>query len=82
MTELVGYAGMVVGVLFMAPQVYHSWKTKSVADLSWLMLFLYLLNTILWFTYGVLIGSAPLVLTNILAFAVAGSEMTLKVYYE
>lgn len=42
--EIFGYAGTVTGVSFMIPQVYRTYKTKSVEDISWGMLVLFFLN--------------------------------------
>ncbi|TSC86455.1 MAG: hypothetical protein G01um10148_441 [Parcubacteria group bacterium Gr01-1014_8] len=33
--DLFGYAGTLTGISFMIPQVYHTYKTKSVEDISW-----------------------------------------------
>ena len=53
--ELFGYTGMVVGTLVFVPQVYKTYHTKSVEDISWGMLVLLVLNCVSWFstdTYG------------------------------
>lgn len=80
-TEALGYAGMVTGVSFMVPQVYKSYKTKSVEDLSWGMLALLYLNTVFWFLYGILLGAVPLLLTNGIALVTNTVLITLKVRY-
>ena len=78
---LFGYAGMITGVSFLLPQVYKTYKTKSVEDLSWGMLALFFLNCVFWTTYGVLLGSLPLVLTNGTALVVNLALITLKIRY-
>lgn len=65
----------------MLPQVYKSWKTKSVGDISWGMLALLTLNNIFWFLYGFLLGSLPLMLTNAIGFVVVSVQIVLKVRY-
>lgn len=79
--DFFGYAGIFTGVAFMVPQVYKSWKTKSVGDLSWGMIALFFLNCIFWFTYGFLLGSPQLMLANGAAFLVSIAQMTFKVQY-
>ena len=79
--ELFGYAGMVTGVSFLLPQVYKTYQTKSVEDLSWGMLGIFFLNCIFWSTYGFLIGAVPVILTNTAALAVNLALITLKVLY-
>lgn len=36
------------------PQVIKSWKSKSVNDLSWLMIVVHMLANICWLGYGIL----------------------------
>lgn len=76
-----GYAGTFTGVSFMIPQVWRTWKTKSVEDLSWTMLVLFLFNCFFWFMYGVLLGRLPLMLVNGMAFFVTSLQITLKFLY-
>ncbi|RJR14033.1 hypothetical protein C4585_01005 [Candidatus Parcubacteria bacterium] len=79
--ELFGYAGMVTGVSFLIPQIYKTYQTKSVEDLSWGMLSMFFLNCIFWSTYGILIGALPIVLTNLCALVVNITLITLKIRY-
>lgn len=79
--ELFGYAGMVTGVSFLIPQVYKTYQTKSVEDLSWGMLSIFFLNCVFWSTYGMLIGALPIVLTNVAALIVNITLITLKILY-
>ena len=76
-----GYAGTFTGVSFMLPQVWLTWKTKSVEDLSWTMLVLFLFNCFFWFMYGFLLGRLPLMLVNGIAFFVTSFQITLKYLY-
>lgn len=80
--DLFGYAGTVTGVTFMLPQLYRSWRTGSVDDLSWWMLILYFINTMLWLAYGLAIWALPLVLTNVLSMMVAFVQLYLKARYD
>lgn len=79
--EIFGYAGMAAGVSFMLPQVWKSYRTKSVEDISWGMLALLTLNNVFWFLYGFLLGSLPLMLTNAIGLGVVSVQITLKVRY-
>lgn len=78
---LFGYAGTLTGVTFMIPQVYRTYITKSVEDLSWGMLVLFFLNCVFWLTYGILESAFPVALTNAIALAVTIIQITLKVLY-
>jgi len=79
--DLFGYAGTITGVSFLIPQVYKTYRTKSVEDLSWGMLGIFFLNCVLWSTYGFLTDALPIILTNIVALAVNVTLITLKVRY-
>ena len=79
--ELFGYAGMVTGVSFMFPQVYKTYRTKSVEDISWGMLVLLVLNCFFWFLYGFLGDSVPLILTNSISLFVVSVLIVLKIRY-
>ena len=76
-----GYAGMVTGVSFTLPQVYKTYRTKSVEDISWGMLVLLVLNCVFWFSYGYLQDSLPLLLTNGLSLFVVSVLIVLKIRY-
>ena len=79
--DIFGYAGTITGMSFMIPQVWKSWRTKSVEDVSWAMLLILFTNSILWVTYGALIGRMPLVLSNSVTFVVVITLMSLKHHY-
>ena len=79
--DLFGYAGTVTGSSFMIPQVWKSWRTQSVEDISWLMLGLFFLNSIFWFMYGFFLGSIPLMLSNGIVSVVVLTQVSLKILY-
>ncbi len=79
--DVFGSAGMAAGVSFMLPQVYKSWKTKSVEDISWVMLILLVLNCVAWFSYGYLLASVPLMFTNGIGFVIVSVQVFFKLRY-
>jgi len=81
LTTVIGYAATVVGTSLMLPQVYKSYRTKSVADVSWGMVIMYFLNCALWLSYALLISATPLAITNALALVVSAVQATLKLKY-
>ncbi|MFC1616376.1 SemiSWEET family sugar transporter [Patescibacteria group bacterium] len=80
-TEIIGYSAAVIGTSLMLPQVFKSLKSKSVQDLSYLMLILYFLNCLLWASYGFLIYAIPVIICNLLALAISIFQLGLKVKY-
>ncbi|MDH7593200.1 MAG: SemiSWEET transporter [Methanomicrobiales archaeon] len=60
--------GMVAGFLTTAsfvPQVIRTWKRGSADDLSYGMLFLFLVGLGLWLIYGLILESLPIIVANI-----------------
>ena len=81
MTEIIGYLATAVGTCLLMPQVYKTYRTRSVEDLSWGTIILYFLNCSLWLMYGLLIASIPLTLCNSIALVVSVVQIVLKIQY-
>jgi MtN3 and saliva related transmembrane protein len=77
-TEIIGYIAAVFGTALMLPQVYKSYKTKRVNDISISMLIVYILNCTSWEIYGILIHSMPVIICNLLALIIGIFQMVLK----
>ena len=80
-TNLIGYLAATVGVCIMLPQLIKSLKTKSVKDVSLLMLIFFILNDVLWLTYGILIKSYPVIVANNIGLMIVFAEFILKLKY-
>jgi MtN3 and saliva related transmembrane protein len=64
LSEIVGYIATAFTVLAFIPQVWQVLKTRKTKDIS-LATFLFLLaGAMAWFTYGILLNSAPIIITN------------------
>jgi len=79
--DIFGYAGIFTGVSFMLPQVYRTYKTKSVEDISWGMLLLFLANCLVWIGYGILLPAFAALVTNAIALVVVLFQIVLKFAY-
>jgi MtN3 and saliva related transmembrane protein len=80
-TGIIGTLAAVIGTSLMLPQVIKSFRTKQVAGVSWLMLFLYFLNCALWLAYGILIVSIPLVVCNGIGSGIGLIQLCLHKHY-
>ena len=80
--EMVGYIGGVMSSISFLPQVLKIWKTKSAEDLSMLTLIFLTSNITLWLTYGVLIDSTPLWLTNAIVLAMVLCLIYFKIKFK
>ncbi len=67
-TNVIGYLGSFLTCVTFVPQVLQSWKTKSVGDLSTLMICIVITSTLVWLWYGVRIKSGPVMVANTIVF--------------
>jgi len=79
--DIVGYAATVIGTSLMLPQLFRSWKTKRMKDVSAGTLTLYFLNCASWGVYGVMIGAVPVVVANGLGFLISCALLGMKLRY-
>lgn len=81
MIQYLGYfAGSLTVVAFL-PQVIRTWRTRQTRDLSLGMFALLVTASSLWILYGFVIGSWPVIATNIGMVALNGALVTAKVRY-
>jgi MtN3 and saliva related transmembrane protein len=71
MIENIGYLGSILSCITFIPQVYHSWKSKSVGDLSFSMILIVVSSTIVWLVYGYFKNSGPVMMANTVVLALS-----------
>ena len=80
--ELIGYFGSFLTSITFIPQVYKSWKSKSVGDLSIWMVLIVVTSTLVWLVYGYAINSGPVMVANtivlVLTLVLLYFKMTFK----
>jgi MtN3 and saliva related transmembrane protein len=62
--EEVGLVGAFLSAVTFIPQVVKAWQTRSVGDLSLLMLLIVLTSVIVWLVYGVYLKLVPVIIAN------------------
>ena len=62
--ELVGHFGALLSSITFIPQVYKTWQSKSVSDLSLVMMLIVFTSTIVWLVYGVSLNLWPVIVAN------------------
>ena len=77
-TTLVGLAAGVLTTIAFLPQVRHTWETKSAKDISLGMFLTFCTGVLLWFIYGYMIQSLPVMLANGVTFVLAGAILVMK----
>jgi MtN3 and saliva related transmembrane protein len=75
---LVGMAAGFCTTIAFVPQVIRVWQTKHARDISLAMYLIFVIGIALWFAYGLMIGSLPVILYNALTFVLAGAVLLMK----
>lgn len=65
LVEYIGYFGSFLTSITFIPQVYKSWQSKSVGDLSIWMILIVVTSTLVWLVYGFAINSGPVISANL-----------------
>ncbi len=81
LASLTGFAAGTLCTLAYLPQALHSFRTKSVGDLSLLMLVSLNAGLLLWVAYGFLIHSLPIILPNAVTFCLSAPLLVMKLRY-
>lgn len=63
-TDVVGHIGSTLSSLTFIPQVYQTWKTRSVKDLNLFMMLIVFVSTLIWIVYGVSKILWPVIICN------------------
>jgi MtN3 and saliva related transmembrane protein len=79
--DLLGLAAGGLTTVSFLPQVLKIWRTKSAEDVSLTMFGLFSLGVLLWLSYGILVGSLPIVAANAVTLVLALIVIALKVRF-
>ncbi|MHA1558428.1 MAG: SemiSWEET family sugar transporter [Alphaproteobacteria bacterium] len=82
LAEIVGFAAVITSTMSLIPQVIKSLKTRSVKDLSLLMLLNLVATSILWLIYGLMINSPSVIGANIILTIFSSWLLYLKIIYD
>ena len=74
---IIGLAAAFCTTFSFVPQVTQAWRTRSTKDISLGMFTLMTLGIVLWGIYGVVRMDLPLILSNLIAFGLAGTILYL-----
>ena len=62
--EIIGLSAAFLTTSAFIPQVYKIYKEKNAAGISLTMYIILFIGVILWFVYGVMIGSLSIIIAN------------------
>jgi len=78
----IGFLAPTINCIQQFPQLYKTWKTKRVHDLSFYSLSLILFTNILWLLHGMFIMDLPLLLSGGISIVINGTLMILYLVYK
>lgn len=76
--ETIGVVAACLTTLSFLPQALRIWRNGSARDVSLVMYLMMFAGQVMWLIYGVVIGSASLIFSNISALMLVGSVLFLK----
>ena len=76
--EILGLIAGTLSCITFVPQIFKTWKSKSVKDISVSSFLIVVCSTIVWIGYGILKDSISVLLTNIIVFFTAVIMLWMK----
>ena len=80
--EILGLVAATLTTSAFVPQVYKTWKNKSVKDISLSMYTVLLMGLLLWIVYGFYINSLPIIAANIITATLSVLIVIMKIKYK
>jgi MtN3 and saliva related transmembrane protein len=62
--DITGLTGSFLSSVTFIPQVIKAWQSKSVGDLSLLMMLIVFSSTVIWLVYGIALNLLPVIICN------------------
>lgn len=79
--EWLGYAAAFLTTVAFVPQALHTLRTKDTRAISLGMYVVFTAGIGFWFAYGIVLGSWPMIIANLVTFALAAAILTMKLRY-
>ncbi|MCJ2165909.1 MULTISPECIES: SemiSWEET transporter [unclassified Pseudodesulfovibrio] len=81
MMEIVGLLAGGCTTASFVPQVLHTWRTKSVDDISLRMYLLLTVGIVMWLFYGIHIDSLSVIIANSVTLILAVAILSMKLAF-
>jgi MtN3 and saliva related transmembrane protein len=79
--ELLGAVAAILTTVCWLPQAFQIMKTRDTRAISLITQSAFLAGVVLWFGYGLMIGSYPVIVSNALTMLLAGMILGMKLRY-
>lgn len=78
LVDALGYAAACLTTFSFVPQAWHTFRTRDVSGISLAMYSVFTLGIALWLVYGLYIEAWPIVIANVVTFALAAAILAMK----
>lgn len=79
--EWMGYVAAFLTTVAFVPQALHTLRTKDTRSISLGMYVVFTAGIGFWFAYGLVLGSWPMIIANLVTFALAAAILGMKLRY-
>jgi len=76
--EWVGYVAATLTTLAFVPQAIKTLQSRDTSSISLAMYAVFTVGIGFWFAYGIVLGSWPMILSNMVTFVLAATILGLK----
>ena len=80
--DTLGYAAAALTTASFVPQAWLTFRTRDVSGISLAMYSVFTLGIALWLVYGLFIEAWPIVIANVVTFALAAAILVMKLSME
>ena len=80
--ELIGFTAAALTTIAFVPQAVKTFRTRDTRSISLGMYVVFTIGVAFWLGYGVLLGSWPMILSNIVTMGLAGAILAMKLRYD
>ncbi len=79
--EAIGFAAATLTTGSFVPQAWHTFRTRDVSGISLGMYSVFVLGSVLWFAYGLMITAWPVVIANAITLGLALAILWMKLHF-
>lgn len=76
--DALGYVAATLTTASFVPQAWHTFRTRDVSGISLAMYSVFTLGIVLWLVYGLFLEAWPIVIANLVTFALAAAILGMK----
>ncbi len=80
--DIVGSIAATLTTAAFFPQALKSWKTRDLSGVSLPMYSLFTVGVAMWLVYGIILGSWPIIIANVITLGLASLVLALKVMHK